>query len=86
MSDHPQKRPPSRGPAVFVSGSIMRHVIVMTGTGLIGLIALFVVDFLNLFYIARLGDPVLSAAVGYCGAILFFLVSISSASPSQRRP
>lgn len=77
MSDHPQKRPPSRGPAVFVSGSIMRHVIVMTGTGLIGLIALFVVDFLNLFYIARLGDPVLSAAVGYCGAILFFLVSIS---------
>jgi putative MATE family efflux protein len=55
----------------------MRHVIVMTGTGLIGLVALFLVDFLNLFYIARLADPVLSAAVGYCGAILFFLVSIA---------
>ena len=55
----------------------MRHVVVMTGTGLVGLISLFIVDFLNLFYIARLGDPVLSAAVGYCGAVLFFLVSVA---------
>ncbi len=60
----------------FTHGAVMRHVLVMTGTGLVGLIALFIVDFLNLFYIARLGDPVLSAAVGYCGAVLFFLVSI----------
>jgi putative MATE family efflux protein len=49
----------------------------MTSTGLIGLISLFIVDFLNLFYIAQLGDPVLSAAVGYCGAVLFFLVSVA---------
>lgn len=42
---------------------------------MVGLFALFIVDFLNLFYIAQLGDPVLSAAVGYCGAVLFFLVS-----------
>jgi len=66
----PRQRP------VFTHGSIIRHVVIMTGTGLIGLISLFIVDFLNLFYIARLGDPVLSAAVGYCGAVLFFLVSV----------
>jgi putative MATE family efflux protein len=76
LTDRPPKKlAPGFVPA-FTHGAVMRHVLVMTGTGLVGLIALFIVDFLNLFYIARLGDPVLSAAVGYCGAVLFFLVSI----------
>ena len=50
---------------------------VMTSTGLVGLFSLFIVDFLNLFYIAKLDQPELKAAVGYCGAILFFLISIA---------
>ena len=33
--------------AVFVDGSLMRHVAVMTATGSIGLMAVFVVDLLN---------------------------------------
>ena len=33
----------------------MRHVIVMTATGSIGLVAIFIVDALNLFYISLLG-------------------------------
>jgi putative MATE family efflux protein len=78
MTDAPAiHKTPQRVAAAFVEGSIMRHVLVMTGTGLIGLMAIFVVDFLNLFYIAQLGRPELSAAIGFCGAVLFFLVSIS---------
>jgi len=54
----------------------MRHVAVMTATGSIGLMAIFVVDFLNLFYIAMLGEQELAAAIGYAGTVLFFTVSL----------
>ena len=54
----------------------MRHVMVMTATGSIGLMAIFVVDFLNLFYIAMLGQQQLAAAIGYAGTVLFFTISI----------
>lgn len=62
--------------AKFVTGSTMRHVLTMTATGSIGLVAVFMVDALNLFYISRLGQKELAAAVGYAGTILFFYTSI----------
>ncbi len=61
----------------FVHGSIMRHVAVMTATGSIGLVAVFVVDLLNLFYISLLGEAELAAAIGYAGSILFFTTSVT---------
>jgi len=60
----------------FTRGSTMRHVAAMTATGSIGLMAIFVVDFLNLFYIAMLGEQELAAAIGYAGTVLFFTVSL----------
>src|ERR1044071_6413696 len=60
----------------FTQGSIMRHVVVMTATGSIGLMAIFIVDFLNLFYISLLGEQELAAAIGYAGTVLFFPVSL----------
>jgi putative MATE family efflux protein len=62
-------------PAKFTQGSTMRHVVEMTVTGSIGLVAIFFVDLLNLFYIARLGEQELAAAIGYAGTVLFFLTS-----------
>ena len=62
--------------AVFTEGPTLRHVVVMTATGSIGLMAIFVVDFLNLFYIAMLGQQELAAAIGYAGTVLFFTVSL----------
>ncbi len=61
--------------ARFTTGSTMRHVLVMASTGSIGLVAIFLVDFANLFYISLLGDPVLTAAVGYAGVVLYFHMS-----------
>jgi len=55
----------------------MRHVIVMTATGSIGLVAIFVVDALNLFYISLLGVQELAAAVGFASTLLFFTVSMA---------
>ncbi|MEX3007147.1 MATE family efflux transporter [Hoeflea sp. TYP-13] len=64
-------------PAKFVTGSTMRHVIVMAATGSIGLVAIFLVDALNLFYISLLGQQELAAAIGYAGTLIFFSTSVS---------
>ena len=67
----------SKDKARYTTGSTMRHVLVLASTSAIGLIAIFIVDFLNLFYISLLRDPSLTAAVGYASAIVFFYVSLS---------
>ncbi|MEL6766846.1 MAG: MATE family efflux transporter [Pseudomonadota bacterium] len=61
----------------FTRGATMGHVAVMTGTSAIGLMALFMVDALNLFYISMLGQEELAAAIGFAGTFQFFLVSVS---------
>jgi Na+-driven multidrug efflux pump len=63
--------------ARFVEGSTMRHVVVMAGTGAIGLVAVFAVDLVNLFYLSLLGDPRIVAAVGFVGAVGFFQLSLA---------
>lgn len=55
----------------------MRHVVVMAGTGAIGLVAVFGVDLLNLLYLSLLGDPRIVAAVGFVGAVGFFQLSLA---------
>ena len=78
-----EARPPAPGladaapTARFVTGSTFRHVVVMAATGSVGLMAIFVVDLLSLLYIARLGDPVLTAAVGFATIVQIFAVSIN---------
>ena len=59
----------------FVSGSLLRHVVVMSSTGAVGLIAIFLVDLINLFYISRLGQQAVAAAVGFAGVVTFFQLS-----------
>ncbi|NJM81313.1 MAG: MATE family efflux transporter [Tabrizicola sp.] len=61
--------------AKFVQGGLFRHVTVMALTSSIGLMAVFVVDLINMIYIAWLGRAELAAAIGYAGAILFFTTS-----------
>jgi putative MATE family efflux protein len=61
--------------AKFLEGNLFRHVSVMALTSSVGLMAVFVVDLVNMFYIALLGREELAAAIGYAGAILFFTTS-----------
>lgn len=61
----------------FLSGSLMRHVAVMTLTSSIGLLALFVVDFVDLFFISQLGDPALTAGMGFASTLLFLNSSLN---------
>lgn len=64
-------------PGTFTVGSTLRHVLVMTATGAVGLVAVFMVEFLTLLYISRLGDTELTAAVGYASQVTFLLISIN---------
>ena len=63
-------------PPRFVTGSPLRHVVVMASTGAIGLVAVFLVDLINLFYISRLGEQAIAAAVGFAGVVGFFHTSV----------
>jgi putative MATE family efflux protein len=62
--------------AQFTVGPTLRHVVVMAATGWLGLAAIFIVDFINLFYISLLGRTELTAAIGFSGGLLFLLTSI----------
>ena len=63
--------------AIFTEGSLMRHVSVMSFTASIGLMAIFLVDFVDMIFISMLGNAALAAAIGYAGTILFFTTSFS---------
>ncbi len=62
--------------AVFLKGNLFRHISVMTLTSSVGLMAVFLVDFIDMVFISMLGKAELAAAVGYAGAILFFTSSV----------
>lgn len=55
----------------------MRHVLEMTFAGSVGMIAIFLVDFLSLFYISMLKDERLTAGVGYATTVLFLAISVN---------
>ena len=61
--------------AVFLKGSLLRHITVMSLTASVGLMAVFVVDFVDIIFISMLGKGERAATVGYAGAILFFISS-----------
>ena len=63
-------------PAKFLEGDLMRHVMVMSFTSSIGLVALFFVDLVDMWFISMLGEPALVSAIGYASSILFFLTSV----------
>lgn len=69
--------PPTPRQAHFCTGDIRRHVIVMAGTGTIGLMAVFLVDLLNFTYISWLHRPELTAAIGFAGALGYLQIAVS---------
>ncbi len=63
--------------AVFTKGPTMKHVVVMSSTSAVGLMAIFIVDLIDMFFLGLLGEAELAAAIGYAGTILFFTTSIN---------
>ena len=67
----------SAAPARLVTGSTLGHVLTMTFTSAFGLVSVFAVEALSLFYVGLLHKPELTAAMGYSGTLLFFATSVS---------
>ncbi len=62
--------------APFTEGSVFKHVITMTLTGAVGLMSVFAVDLLDMYFLSLLGEAELAAAIGFAGTIIFFSASI----------
>jgi putative MATE family efflux protein len=63
--------------ALFLKGSILKHVITMSATNAIGLSAIFMVDLVDIYFISLLENTAYTAAIGYASAIIFFITAIS---------
>lgn len=63
--------------AHYLEGAIWRHIVRMTASSGFGLLALFSVDLIDLFFISLIGDQTLTAAVGFAAALMFFNHSVS---------
>lgn len=61
--------------AVFLEGNLFRHISVMSLTSSVGLMVVFLVDFVDMIFIAMLGKQELAAAIGYAGAVLYCTTS-----------
>jgi Na+-driven multidrug efflux pump len=68
---------PAGRSAIFLTGSIMRHVVVMTMTGAIGLMTMFGADLADLYYLSLLKDTNVTAAIGFAGILSFSNLSMS---------
>jgi putative MATE family efflux protein len=54
----------------------MRHVLVMTSASSVGLLAMFGVDVVDLYFLTLLGQQEIVAAVGFAATLLYFLLSL----------
>ena len=63
--------------APFTQGSLMRHVSVMSLTSSLGLMAIFLVDLIDVLFISMLGQEALAAAAGYASTVMFFASAIN---------
>lgn len=62
--------------AKFTEGSIDKHVSAMTFASMAGLMSLFLVDLVDMYWLSLLGEIAIAAAIGYAGSVLFFTLSL----------
>ena len=65
--------------ATLTQGSTFKHVSIMSFTGALGLMAMFLVDLVDMLFLSMLDEREAVAAVGFASTIMFFTVSISIA-------
>lgn len=61
--------------ARFLTGSTLRHVIIMSASGSAGLMFMFMIDFATLFWIGYAGTEAWIAAAGFAFTVQFFTIS-----------
>lgn len=72
----PSRAAPSNQTPKFVTGSLLRHILTMAGAGAVGLMAIFIGDLANIYFLSLLGDEAIVAAVSYASSIVSLSVFI----------
>lgn len=67
----------ARKTADFTQGNLMRHVVVMSFTSSFAIMAIYLVDLLDLVFISMLGHKEMAAAAGIAGTLLYFVSTIN---------
>lgn len=70
-----QKSSPTHN-ARFIEGSTLRHVVMMTLSNAVGIISIFIVDLIDLYFLSLLGEESIVAGVGFATAVLSFMTAI----------
>ena len=65
--------------AQFTTGSTMRHVVVMTSTGMLGMTFMFLVDAVTLFWVSQLEVEMFMAAISFAWSVQFFTIAFAVA-------
>ena len=63
--------------AHYTEGSIYKHILVMALMSAVGLLSIFIVDLVDLYFLSLLGEVHMASAIGFAGIILFFTIAIS---------
>ncbi len=63
--------------AHYTEGSIYKHILSMAFMSAIGLMSIFVVDLVDLYFLSLLDEIQMVSAIGFAGVILFFTIAIS---------
>lgn len=63
--------------AHYTEGSIYKHILTMASLSAIGLLSIFVVDLVDLYFLSLLGEIQMASAIGFAGVVLFFTIAIS---------
>lgn len=63
--------------AHYTEGSIYKHILTMSVMSAVGLLSIFIVDLVDLYFLSLLGEIEMASAIGFAGIILFFTIAIS---------
>jgi putative MATE family efflux protein len=63
--------------AHYTEGSIYKHILTMAVMSAVGLLSIFIVDLVDLYFLSLLGEIEMASAIGFAGIILFFTIAIS---------
>jgi len=61
----------------FTKGNLMRQLVVLSFTSSIGIVAIYFVDLMDIFFISLLGHREMAAAASFAGTVMFFISSVN---------
>ncbi len=62
----------------FLTGSLLKHILAMLSSSALSILALSVVQLVDVLFLSKLHDIHITASIGYTGTLLFFLFPVAA--------